>query len=67
MACATSPKRSPAIETSTAAAGRYPVTWHTTPVQLTSAEQVVAYDDAGWLAIADAPVRLFFCSVQRIH
>jgi hypothetical protein len=45
----------------------YPVTWHTTPVQLTSAEQVVAYDNAGWLTIADAPVRLFFCSVQRIH
>ena len=45
----------------------YPVTWNTTPVQLTSAEQVVAYANAGWLTIADAPVRLFFCSVQRIH
>ena len=27
----------------------YPVTWNTTPVQLTSAEQVEAYDAAGWL------------------
>jgi hypothetical protein len=45
----------------------FPVTWNTTPVQLTSAEQVEAYDGAGWLTIADAPVRLFFCSVQKIH
>ena len=45
----------------------YPVTWNVAPVQLTSAEQVEAYADAGWLTIADAPVRLFFCSVQRIH
>lgn len=45
----------------------FPVTWNVTPVQLTSAEQVEAYADAGWLTIADAPVRLFFCSVQPIH
>ena len=44
----------------------YPVTWHTTPVQLTSAEAVEAYDAAGWLTIADAPVRLFFCSVNKV-
>jgi hypothetical protein len=45
----------------------YPVTWNVAPVQLTSAEQVEAYDAAGWLTLADAPVRLFFCSVQRIR
>jgi len=45
----------------------YLIIWNTAPVQLTSAEQVEAYDAAGWLTIADAPVRLFFCSVQRIR
>lgn len=40
-----------------------PVTWNVTPVQLTSAEQVEAYDAAGWLTIADAPIRQFECPV----
>lgn len=40
-----------------------PVTWHTAPVQLTSAEQVEAYADAGWLTIAATPVREFECPV----
>jgi len=40
-----------------------PVGWHVTPVQLTSAEQVEAYDAAGWLTIADAPIRHFECPV----
>jgi hypothetical protein len=44
----------------------YPVTWNTTPVQLTSAEAVEAYADAGWLTIAADPVRLFFCSVNHV-
>lgn len=44
----------------------YPVTWHTTPVQLTSDEQVLAYADAGWITIAESPVRLFFCSVNKV-
>lgn len=44
-----------------------PVTWHVAPVQLTSAEQVEAYDAAGWLTIADAPVRQFVCPVIRIQ
>jgi hypothetical protein len=43
-----------------------PVTWHMTPVQLTSAEAVEAYDAAGWLSISDTPTRFFFCSVNRI-
>jgi hypothetical protein len=43
-----------------------PITWHVTPVQLTSAEQVEAYADAGWLTIGSEPVRLFFCSVNRV-
>ena len=43
-----------------------PITWHTTPVQLTSAEQVEVYADAGWLSIGDEPVRLFFCSVSPV-
>ncbi|HEY6013551.1 MAG TPA: hypothetical protein VIU37_06080, partial [Candidatus Limnocylindrales bacterium] len=43
-----------------------PVTWNTTPVQLTSAEAVEAAADAGWLTIASDPVRLFFCSVNHV-
>jgi hypothetical protein len=44
-----------------------PVTWHTTPVQLTSAEQVQAYADAGWLTIASTPVKQFECPVIPAH
>jgi hypothetical protein len=40
-----------------------PVEWHTTPAQLTSAEQVLAWDEAGLLSIADAPVKQFVCPV----
>lgn len=40
-----------------------PVTWHTTPVQLTSAEAVQAYADAGMLTIASSPAKLFECPV----
>lgn len=40
-----------------------PVTWNVAPVQLTTAEEVEAYDAAGWLTIADAPVRQFLCPV----
>lgn len=42
-----------------------PVTWNTTPVQLTNAEQVQAYADAGWLTIG-AHVRWFLCSVNPV-
>ncbi len=40
-----------------------PLTWHVTPVQLTSAEQVEAMAANGSLSIADAPVKLFECPV----
>jgi hypothetical protein len=40
-----------------------PVEWHTTPVQLTSAEQVLAYADAGMLTIASEPAAMFVCPV----
>jgi len=40
-----------------------PVTWNTTPVQLTSAEQVDDYAAHGWLTIAETPVREFECPV----
>jgi len=42
-----------------------PVTWaaDVTPVQLTSAEEVQAYADAGMLTIASSPVRQFLCPV----
>jgi hypothetical protein len=43
-----------------------PITWTSTPVQLTSAEQVEAYADAGLLSIGTTPVRLFFCSVNHV-
>ena len=40
-----------------------PITWHTTPVQLTSAEAVEAAADAGSLSIGDEPIRQFLCPV----
>jgi hypothetical protein len=43
-----------------------PVTWNTTPVQLTSAEQVEAYAEAGWLTIGSDPVSSFVCPVNRV-
>src|SRR5690242_11607592 len=42
-----------------------PITWHTTPVQLTNAEAVQAWADAGLLSIGD-PIRYFFCSVNIV-
>ena len=38
-----------------------PVTWLTTPVQLTSEEQIEAYAAADMLIIASTPARLFEC------
>lgn len=43
-----------------------PVTWNTTPVQLTSAEQVEAYAAAEMLDIGTTPVRMFVCTVNRV-
>jgi hypothetical protein len=43
-----------------------PITWHSTPVQLTSAEQVYEYADAGLLTIGTTPVRAFVCTVNRV-
>jgi hypothetical protein len=43
-----------------------PITWNRTPAQLTSAEQVEDYAAAGWLTIGSEPIRLFFCSVNRV-
>ena len=43
-----------------------PVTWNVAPVQLTSAEQVQAYDAAGMLTIASEPARLFECPVIKL-
>jgi hypothetical protein len=42
-----------------------PVTWAAgvTPMQLTSAEEVEGYADAGMLTIASSPVKLFECPV----
>jgi hypothetical protein len=40
-----------------------PITWNTTPVQLTSAEQVEAYADAGMLTIGSDPAASFVCPV----
>lgn len=42
------------------------VTWNTTPVQLTSAEQVEAYADAGLLTIGTEPLRQFLCPVIKV-
>lgn len=43
-----------------------PITWSTTPVQLTSAEAVLAAADAGWLTIGTTPVRMFLCPVIHV-
>ncbi len=40
-----------------------PVTWHTTPVQLTSGSQVEMYAANGWLDIASTPANMFECPV----
>jgi hypothetical protein len=45
----------------------FPVTWNTTPVQLTTGGQVLAYASAGLLTIASAPVKEFECPVIQIH
>jgi hypothetical protein len=43
-----------------------PITWHSAPVQLTSAEQVEEYADNGWLDIGETPVKLFVCTVNHV-
>jgi len=40
-----------------------PVTWHTTPVQLTSGDQVLAYAWSGLITVSGTPVREFECPV----
>ncbi len=40
-----------------------PITWHTTPQQLTSAEEVEAWAAQGLLTIAATPVKMFECPV----
>ena len=44
-----------------------PVTWNSTPVQLTSGDQVLAYAEAGMLTIASTPVKEFECPVIPIN
>lgn len=44
----------------------YPVTWHTTPVQLTNDHDLLALADQGLVTIGSSPVRLFFCNVAPI-
>lgn len=44
-----------------------PVTWHVTPVQLTSGAQVLAAANAGDLTIASTPVSEFECPVIPLH
>jgi hypothetical protein len=43
-----------------------PITWSSTPVQLTSAEQVYAYRDAGLLTVGTTPVKAFVCTVNQV-
>jgi hypothetical protein len=46
----------------------YPITWApgVTPVQLTNDHDILAWEEAGLLSIADSPVKLFFCSVSPV-
>lgn len=43
-----------------------PITWHTTPVQLRSAEEVEAAALAGDLSIGEMPVQQFVCPVIKV-
>jgi hypothetical protein len=43
-----------------------PITWHTTPFQLRSAEEVEAAEDAGDLTIGETPVKQFVCPVIKV-
>jgi hypothetical protein len=43
-----------------------PVTWNTSPIQLTSNEQVEAYAANGWITIGTVPVKEFECPVIRV-
>lgn len=46
----------------------YPVTWApgVTPMQATNDGQILAWQSAGLLTIASAPVKEFFCSVNPV-
>jgi hypothetical protein len=44
-----------------------PVTWNTTPVQLTSDEQVAMYAANGWITIGTTPVKEFECPVIPVQ
>jgi hypothetical protein len=44
-----------------------PVTWNTTPVQLTSDEQVAMYAANGWITIGATPVKEFECPVIAVQ
>jgi hypothetical protein len=42
-----------------------PITWNTTPVQLTTDTEILAWANQGRLSLGD-PVRYFFCSVNIV-
>jgi hypothetical protein len=44
-----------------------PVTWNVTPVQLTSAEQVLAFESMDKLEIGTSPVAQFVCPAIPMH
>jgi hypothetical protein len=44
----------------------FPVEWHVMPVQLTSAEQVLAYEADGKLTVSDTSIQSFVCPVIRV-
>lgn len=44
-----------------------PVTWNTTPVQLTSDEQVAWYAVNGWISIGTTPIKEFECPVIPVQ
>ena len=43
------------------------VEWNVSPVQLTSAEQVLMYEANGWLEINPEPVKQFTCPVIKVQ
>lgn len=44
-----------------------PITWNVAPTQLTSDEQVRAYEAAGWISVGSTPLREFECPVIPVQ
>lgn len=44
----------------------YAITWNVAPMQATNDQEILSWAAAGYLTISDQPVKLFFCSVNKV-